>query len=332
MVRAKKSNKGGMLYDNVRTHIKSIVENVNMDEVDKCEEIMNFVEKLIFDNAPLEVLHQAIRASPTSYNFGFIMYNLVFYARYMNQLEDVFQMLIRTGNELEWIYILQFALDGFDDVKNEDMDDGGISPELRQREYYIRTIASNVSQQGLMGMNRFYVDLLRRHFPNLLMSNRHPITKAKATKAINNLKSSRMQGEQMQKECRNPESLLGDNWRKVPQKRRYGPLSDGYCYDAIELEKHILSEIGNGMWPSYPYTRRKLKIEDFEHLVHHFKNNGLEHSPLLPVLTYAFKQGLIDLRGVLSGNTAKYRFQQRIYNFFLQMFNQLVSYIPQEGL
>jgi hypothetical protein len=119
-------------------------------------------------------------------------------------------------------------------------------------------------------------------------------------------RKSRKQVDTMNEQCRNSTALLGDAWGKIPRHRRYGPMSDGYCYDAADLVKIMMEDFAKGELPSSPFTRTVFTYGVMEDIIAHLQNNSIPHPSILPIIVYGFTHGYI--RGSLSQGDVERRF------------------------
>ena len=119
-------------------------------------------------------------------------------------------------------------------------------------------------------------------------------------------RTSRKQVDTMNEQCRNSTALLGDAWGKIPRHRRYGPMSDGYCYDAADLVKIMMEDFTKGELPSSPFTRTVFTYGVMDDIITHIQNNAIPHPHILPIIVYGFTHGYI--RGSVSQGDVERRF------------------------
>jgi hypothetical protein len=122
-------------------------------------------------------------------------------------------------------------------------------------------------------------------------------------------RKSRKQVDTMNEQCRNSTALLGDAWGKIPRHRRYGPMSDGYCYDAADLVKIMMEDFAKGELPSSPFTRTVFTYGVLDDIITHLQNNAIPHPPILPIIVYGFTHGYI--RGSLAHGDVERRFDMK---------------------
>jgi len=119
-------------------------------------------------------------------------------------------------------------------------------------------------------------------------------------------RTSRKQVDTMNEQCRNSTALLGDAWGKIPRHRRYGPMSDGYCYDIADLVKIMMEDFTKGELPSSPFTRTVFTYGVMDDIITHIQTNAIPHPHILPIIVYGFTHGYI--RGSLSQGDVERRF------------------------
>jgi hypothetical protein len=117
---------------------------------------------------------------------------------------------------------------------------------------------------------------------------------------------SRKQVDTMNEQCRNNTALLGDAWGKIPRHRRYGPMSDGYCYDVADLIKIMMEDFSKGELPSSPFTRTVFTYGTMDDIITHIQSNSIPHPPILSIIVNGFTHGYI--RGSLSQGDVERRF------------------------
>jgi hypothetical protein len=177
----------------------------------------------------------------------------------------------------------------------------------------VELLISRYPKRVLTKLTPHYQKLLSEFFPARgTRINRSEHTNIKTARSL-----ARKKGESMKNKCKNDGTLVGDTWNAIPTARQYGPLTDGYCYDALELEKLMITDFMKGIWPRSPYTRTRFKMEELRALVNHLNKHALSGSPLLPSLVMAFEMGYIKFTGILrNGPEAQFEFKKRIYTYF----------------
>lgn len=126
---------------------------------------------------------------------------------------------------------------------------------------------------------------------------------------LSRLRKNRQTGELLMKACKNAETLGALEWTGVPEANRYGPMTDGYCYDVKELSTVIIGSFQKGLWPSSPYTKKPFTLHQLQDIVNHMVKKSVKHSPLLPMLVFGFQNGYIPLHGIDATNDYSKRLQ-----------------------
>jgi hypothetical protein len=202
--------------------------------------------------------------------------------------------------------VISYALDGFQDGDQDEASKNAILAIVR-----------SMPPKAIKGLSqRHYKTSLVELFPDLaplLMRNVSENTASRIQQnkevIVARLRKNKDNVRTMKEVCRNDTNLLGESWGKIPAARRYGPLKDGYCYDITELAKVVLEAFKEGMWPSFPFTRKRVTYGDLDDIIRHLQQNAVPHTPTLPMIVFGLRNGYVKFGGTSRGDAYTNRLQ-----------------------
>lgn len=95
-------------------------------------------------------------------------------------------------------------------------------------------------------------------------------------KIISRLREKRLRYESYFKNCRNKETLIGDKFYKIPERRWYNYNTDNYCYDICELMTIISNSLMNGLKPRFPWTGVTMTYGDIEMIYYKLQTENIK--------------------------------------------------------
>lgn len=282
----------------------------------------------------MRYLHEKFAPS----NYVHLAYHVIEQKLYFDRIDNVFELFMNGATDEDNKSFLIHALDGVRDIVIENNTDNlkkliqvvqrllALSPK-----HIVMNVWENMSNEHDYDEDVYdYVnseainEIYRKIFDKYI--NKKPIASVlnqiatKRTIILSRLKKNKETGEYFMKQCKNAESLGALDWKGVPEPRRYGPDSDGYCFDIKELEKVIIISFQKGLWPTSPYTRKPFTIYELQNIVNHMINNNIKHSQLLPMILFGITNGYISLKGI----HGKKGYAQRV-NFYTTIRTYLLS-------
>jgi hypothetical protein len=292
----------------------------------------NFIEELIENEASKAKLFRGVRKvmKEAGYIPIFVIHHLISDDYPPESIIEFYEILktdslrkdsMSTWNIDEAQELIEYMILTYDGVEDE-VEGSYLDQEKKSNVYkIIIDIHNTFSLPKVLQLSRTRKRFMKC-FPEMsnLLNPTRPLG-FNGKKAVNTVRKTVATGRYFKTECRNDETNFGGvPWEKIPQIRRWGPI-DGYCYDLEEVAKIIYDSYQKGIWPVYPFTKKKIPQPTILEIVDIVQKNNIAHHPLISFMSYAVEKGYLPLRMNARANssqaTAKFDYKSKAYQLFI---------------